>query len=512
MRQSTRIIMNSAFLYGQQAADMLIQILLMGFILSRISDAAYGIFLLATTVQMAMSLVRNAISKGCVTQLARAHELRDGETICRVVTSASLFLIIPSVLAMVLSVVLAKPLAPWLNVTPDLYDTFVTVMWLSGLDVLLQVPLYPFRSVLEAQQRYGIVAAVQTASRFLRAGLIVASFLVIENDVLWVMVATVAADFLVAVAFQVMAYRAEPALRFRMRYFHWPLLAGMLVFSSFLMLSTAANFAAIEGSKWIVARLINVETVTYLGVTTFIILGMQRIVQTMTLVLVPVASQCQARGDQRRLGEMLVRGTRYAAISSFAIIAVLTPVMSVLLGLWLKPELAWLGPYAAVIGVVGAISLPGDTSLQILNGMGDSRRPFVAILIGSTVTVTSVIVTVGFLDLGLWGVIGSKAAGLAVMYTGLMLLALKSTGTSAGRLAWRAFIQPTIPAVGAGCVCQLLQWYLQPHSWLGLIEVCGPSLVVYGLLLLPFVARDEWNLARSALARIKAIGRPKPAV
>lgn len=503
MRQSKRIILNSAVSIIRQIVNMGLRIFLLAFVLRRVSNDAYGVFLLAMGLQTLLILLRDSINKGCLVKVTHCLEEGDHETINKIVSSAASFLTIPAALTMLIAVVASRPVASFFGVGPELQTAMVWIFALAGLNVLLVLPLSPFTAIIQAHQRYGILSVVDTSSRILRAVLIVVLFYVFGANVVFVMVGTLVGDVAMRVATAFFAYRLTPGLRLGPRFCDRRILWSLLTFGSFIVYSSLAGMGASEASKWIIGRMLSLDFVTFLTVAMYINAMVFPVVQAMTLVLVPVASRFQLQGDHRAMGEMLVRGTRYSTLAGAGIMAAILPVITPLLMLWLKPELGWIGPYAVGVGICSAISIPGNCAQQILNGMGDSKRPFVAALAGGVLTIATLVITVGLLDWGFLGVVAAVCIGMLVRWAGTTFFSLRSIPVNRMKFVRQGYLEPILAAIPAGVFGWFLSNFFPVYTWSGLLGVCSLSFLTYVLCFLPLLTKQERQMVRTVIQRIK---------
>jgi len=485
-------------MYGSQAVQITIQIFLLAFILRRVSEEAYGIFGMVFGLQQMLYLMRDAVAKGCVTHVARNLEQKKLDGINGIVSSASGMLLIPGLLAAGVAVAAAGPIAGILDVAPSLQDTARLMVILVGVNLGLVLPLYPFQSIVEACQRYDLIVLVRTLFRLARAGVIVGACLLYEPSILVVAVATMLADIGTPAVLGLIAHRLVPTLRVRPRFVSRAWLGTLVAFGSFLFYAGLARIGSVQAGNWVIGTMLGTSFVTYLIVVTYLMNVLKQASQTMTLVIVPVASRYHARKDEKTLGELLIRSTRYGSLATWPITAALAPMMGPVFALWLKPEWEWLGPLGVVVGVCAAACLPSDGAAQIVIGMGDSKRPFYATAAGGLLGLAVTVSTIAFLGWELNGAVLGTCTWLAVMAVGYTMTALRQIRVSRWRFFWEGYLQLILPAVPAALACGAVRHFWGAGSWLHILSGAAAAGVVYVLCFLPFVTRAEWDLVRRA--------------
>jgi len=505
VRQSTRVIVNSAFSLGQQLVSIGLQIFLLAFILRRVTSEAYAILLLAGSVQLLIYALRDAINKGCVTHIARYREERNEEMASKVVSTASMFLLVPAIGVMIASLFIGPYLSQFFNIRPDLQSTMNWGVMLVGVNILFVLPLFPFRSTVEAYQRYDLIAYVNVGSRLIRAAIIVVAFLMLRANILYVMIATVIADVGTQWIMYFFAHRLMPSLHVRPGLVNPDVLKALLSFGSFLVLTTLARIGSMEGTKWIIGKILSLEYITFLTIAGYFVAVLNMMVQTVTLVLVPVASRYKSLKADSALSEMLLRGTRYAAVISMGVMSVLLPVITPLISLWLKLEMAWIGPYAAVLGVCGALYLPYASSMQILVGTGDTKRPFLVVLTGGVVTIATVTLATGVLPWGFAGAVLGVCIGWIVIGAGMTFLALRTIPVNRAKFVRQGYLEPILAAIPAGGIGWFLSHFFPVDTWPGLLGVCSLSFLAYVVCFLPLLTKQEWQMVHVAVRRLTGV-------
>ena len=225
---------------------------------------------------------------------------------------------------------------------------------------------------------------------------------------------------------------------------------------------------------------------------------------------VPTASRYAATGDQRRLRELVLRGTRYT-------LALFVPLCVTLMAL-ARPLLdAWLGDRYGE----GATALTILVSYWILYGglvvtpgflVGAGRAREVALIMSSAAALNLVLTLSLTPALGLEGPAVGTAVAFALAFPFLLAPGLEVSGAALGDLVRRAWVPAyTLGAVLAGCSwpsgCCWSRRAWPPLSGSGLAAVGGYWLAYWMLWLDPGERALVRSLARRAAARLSAHDR-----
>jgi O-antigen/teichoic acid export membrane protein len=216
--------------------------------------------------------------------------------------------------------------------------------------------------------------------------------------------------------------------------------------------------------------------------------------------VVPTASRYVATGDERRLRELVVRGTRYTLALFVPVCVTLIVLAEPILEVWLG---ARYGGGAAALGLLisywllygGLIVTPG-----FLVGAGLARA--VARVMLAVAAANLVLALALTPELGLEGPALATAVPFFVAFPVLLRLGLRVSGTTASRVLGRAYLPALALGAGLALALALARLAFDPRTLpavLGL-ALAGPLLywlAFYGLVLEP----SERALARGLLRR-----------
>jgi O-antigen/teichoic acid export membrane protein len=162
--------------------------------------------------------------------------------------------------------------------------------------------------------------------------------------------------------------------------------------------------------------------------------------------VVPTASRYVATNDERRLRELVVRGTRYTLALFVPLCVTLMALAEPILEVWLGAR--YDGGAAALTIIVSYWLLYGGLVVTpgFLVGAGRAREAaLIMVAVAAANLVLALILTP---ELGLEGPALATAIPFAVAFPAMLRVGLRASGASAGDLARRAWL----PAYGAGLV------------------------------------------------------------
>lgn len=506
MRQSLTAVRNSLFGLASQAIQVGTLLVLLPYVVSKVGEAAYSVFLLAFGIVAFLEMLRAPISRTCDVAMATARETGDTEGANRTMSASVALGFVPGVVGFLILAGGGELLYRFFELPPDLHWETLAVCFLAGLTILLCFPMYPFQGVVLGYQRHDIYYMVMGGTALLRAVLVVALFELGLASVAVLMAVSTLVLVLAQVILRSVGYRLHPKLKVRLRGLRRDDFDMLLGFGSFIFLTRILLMLDREVGKWIAGKMLGPKYITFLWVATMVVLMAYRVVQQVSIVLVPIAARYHARSDERLLQQTLIRGCRYCLLLAAIVLAPVLVQMDVFLRLWMGSDYVWLTPFAIPLGFVVVVTGSSSASAQILQGCGDAKRPFIAMVFALAGGVATMI---GGLFAG-WD-FGAIVAGLAVGQA-IRWGVLTAQGTSVcrcgpGTVLWQAYLQPLVPvALGTAGVWLIRRW-LEPTTWVSFFAVYAIGAVLICLLLLPIMTREEWGLAREVIAKVTRRGR-----
>jgi len=496
MRQSHRIIYNVLAGYAGQLVAVVTSLLLIPFLIHRLGEEKYGVFLLVSSVVAILQIVQANIAKVTTVFMASHLARGDYERATALLSSSNLILtgvgfVGGSVLILARGIIVAFFLVP-----TDLTGAFQFCVALMGVQVALTFPISGYLGLLLALQRYDIDSARLVVAQILRAMLVVCIFSLTEARLEILVAIDVGIELFRQVWVVLATRRLCPQVKYRLQRFDAVEAWGVVKYGFYVFMKQVAAVVAEQGPSWIIGGLIGVAQVTYYYLIVVVLKFAGRLVRGMTLVLVPVASRYTTKGAKEKVRELLVRGTRYSFVLTGLILVVGISLARPFYAFWLGGEYAFLAPFAVVVLAAGAIGLPANCAQQILFGAGEVRRLFVATASAAVISLSVLAAIIGLTDAHYWAMALSAAAlhvSLGIAYN---MLAIRYLGVSWRRLIWRSYLLPGMGFLPAVLVTALiLQWWEPPSLYYLAIPAAVAAILFLGFFLFVVMNKDEWRLA-----------------
>ncbi len=213
---------------------------------------------------------------------------------------------------------------------------------------------------------------------------------------------------------------------------------------------------------------------------------------------VPSASRYAAAGDERRLRELAVRGSRYTLALFVPLAVTLMALAEPIIGVWLGERytdgataLTVLVSYWILFGAL--IVTPG-----FLAGVGEARGAGLTLACAAALNLLLALILTP--ELGVEGPAVATAAALVLAFPLLLRLGLRASGTRLGELGTRALVPAYAPGLALAAGLVAIRLLLEPES---LPAVAALAVAGVGLYWTAFYAlvldADERVLARGLL-------------
>jgi O-antigen/teichoic acid export membrane protein len=480
-----------AQVYGVLA--MLAVITLLGRTLPLNEFGLYGL-LLSTTVYVL--LLQTSVSGAAVRAIASALDVEGRERAFSVTVA---LYAVAGVIAGVLVALTGLLLAAVLDLSPGLREQAREAGLALGVATALGWPAKAFQDSLRGVQRFAAAAVAEiVANTILLAGMVA---LVELDAALWALIALGGAlPILIGIACGLVLLVTGGALRFRRSLITRGAVRDLLGVSAYLSSIGVADVVINTLDRIILAAFRSTATVgLYEGAARPHAL-VRQLHATLALTVVPVASGYIAAGDDERLHDLLLRGTRY-------VMAVVVPVTVVLMVLSDRILDVWLGPKFVVAAPAMAILLSywlANSATGVAGGMLVAVGRFRELnRYAWTVAVMNLTLSIALTPwLGLEGVVIGTALPYLVVVPWLIQLTLRAFPIPLARLARVAWVPAYATGALVAAFLGLARLLLPLDSLLAVLLVGAAALALgWGAYAAFWMEPSERRMVRTVLRR-----------
>lgn len=477
-----QIIRNVASSQFALAVNIVVGILLSPFILHRLGDAAFGIWVLIFSITGYYGLFDLGIRSSVVRYVSKYVAVGDNEQLARLVnTSLFTYTCIAGV-----TFALTLAIAPYVNVffriPPEFHSTARILLLMVGASVALGFPLGIVGGFLEGLQRFDILNATNILATLLRAALIVVA-LGRGRGLLTIALITVILPLLTSVVRAVIAFRIR-SVTFGWKYVDRGTFREMANYSGATLMIIIAGRLKFKTDEIVIGSMLSAAAITYFNVGARIVDYAGEVVVGLAQVFVPMSSEAEATGKIDRLRRIFIVGNRFCAFTIFPICAILIILGKSIIEVWVgKKYIAESYPVLVIMILPCTLWYAQGASGRVLFGMGrHGTWAKVTLIEGVCNLILSVLLVRPY------GIVGD-AFGTAIPLTCSMLLFMPQHLCRRLVIPVRTFVReayllPALLTVPLILTLLLLRHWFVAHHYLQLAIQLAIGGAVYGLCLL----------------------------
>jgi O-antigen/teichoic acid export membrane protein len=487
------IIKNVGSSWFSLGTSILVGIFLSPFILHRLGDTAYGIWILIFSVTGYYGLFDLGIRSSVIRYVSTYTATGDQEGLTKLINTAlATYTAIGSV-AMVLTLFCWFFVDRLFRIPPDFLSTARWLFLMVGTSVAAGFPTGVFGGILEGLQRFYFVNVTNLVGTLLRAALIILA-LTHGYGLLMVAFITVLLPILSSLVRGAIVIRI---LTLRFSWVHvdrsaFRAIANYSAVSFILMIAYKLRF---KTDEIVIGTFLSVTAITFFSIADRLLDYASEVVSSLAQIFVPMSGQSEARGDQDRLRKILVAGNRACAFIIFPITAVLIILGKSVIEAWVGPRyVAASYPVLLVLVVPITLSLAQSASPRILYGIARHRSlAWVTLMESIANLILSIVLIRPF------GIVGD-AAGTAIplLCTTLYFLPrhlCRVLGIRVRTFVREAYTLPLVLVIPQVATLLLLQRWFVPHNYVQLGVQILISLLPYGAgLLWAFRTKRIWQV------------------
>lgn len=503
--------------YGVAA---LVGFLLSPFVLHRLGNSAYGIWVLLASVVSYLGLLDLGIRGSITPFIARHHAMGDHAGASRVLAGALRVFMLVGAVVLLLAALLAVFVDRLFTVPAGMLPVARAVLLMGGASVAVSFVSGVFGGVVTGMHRFDVDSVMEIGMTLVRALLVV---LALHAGYGLVGLAAIQLGLSVVrgAANLVVSRRLYPEISLRAAGPVGDTIRGLLSFSLFASMIHASMVAIYYTDAVIIGAVLPVGMIAFYSIAANLRDYARSIGEAVARVVTPRASATEAAMGAGAAGQIVLRVAQ--AVGLIMIPAAFTLILrgERFVGLWMGPGYAEVGG-ALVMVLALTVWFAGGRSVAVAALMGVNRHRTLALAFACEAVVNLVLSVILVRPLGLMGVaLGTAISwllstlGFLPWYVGQVLHVPPAT------FARRVWLLPTFAALPFGVATYLverlwptesvLMFFLQVFALLPLVAFAA-AVVVYspeerGQMLAGFRGQmAEWRNRRSAHRRTPTDG------
>jgi O-antigen/teichoic acid export membrane protein len=493
-----QIIKNVGSSWFSLGINVVLGLALSPFIVHRLGDAAFGIWVLILSITGYYGLFDLGIGSSVIRFVSKFTATGEHEELAKVINTSLFTYSCIGVMSMLVTLAIASEVGRMHHIPPEFQSTARWLLIMVGAAVALGFPFGIFGGFLEGLQRFYILNWTNVVANLLRAGLIVVA-LRHGQGIISVALITVTLPLLASISRGFFALRFCP-VPFGFKYVDRATFRQIANYSGITFVIMIAAQLKFKTDEIVIGSFMSLAAITYFNIGARIVDYAGMVVRTLSQIFVPMTSQSEARGEMGRLRQIFLLGNRVCAFTIFPICAVLVILGRSVIEVWMgKRYVATSYPVLVIMILCCTLWWGQGASGRILLGMSKHKTwAIVTVSEGVANLILSIILVRPY------GIIGD-ALGTAIPLTCSMLFFMPQHLCKKLDVRLRTFLResytlPLLVCVPLVLVLLLMQRWFVPHNYrqLGLqLLIAG---VVYGLgILATVLTKHALRLSELAL-------------
>ena len=353
------------------AVSMAVAFFLSPFILHRLGDDAFGLWILVFSVTGYYGLFDLGIRSSVVKYVAKYAATQEYGLLTALINT-SLFAY--SVLAAVL--LLITGLGAWhidsiFHIVPAFLGTARLLFLMVGISLALGFPLSVFSGVLQGLQKYHWLNLIQVGSNLLRA-LLIGLVLNRGRGLLTVALITVSLPLLVSCSYVVIVRHLIP-VSFRRQYVDRTVFRHLFNYGFVTFVIIVAEKLRFQSDTMVIGIFLSAASITYFSIGSKLVDYANNVVDAMADPFLPMSSHFDSTSDWDRMRKLFVSGNRACAFVIFPICVTLIVLGRSIIEVWVGPKYASSYVILVLLVVPRTLYRAQGASTRILFGMARHR-------------------------------------------------------------------------------------------------------------------------------------------
>lgn len=477
-----QIIKNVGSSWFSLSTDVAVGIFLSPFLIHRLGDTAFGLWVLIFSVTGYYGLFDLGIRSSVVRYVSKFTATDDIADLAKLINTSLFTYSCIGLFTFLVTGTLAIYVDSIFKIPADFHATARWLLIMVGASVGLGFPLGVFGGFLDGLQRFYVNNWANVLGNFLRVVLIVYALLH-GKGLLTVALITVAIPLLTSSIRGIIAFRIRP-VPWGLKYVNRSTFRTIANYSGVTLIIMIATQLKFKTDNIVIGTMISAAAVAYFSIGSRIVNYAQQVVMALAQNFLPIASQSEATGNMDRLRKVFVAGNRFCALTSLPITATLLILGKSVIEVWMgKKYVATSYPVLVILIIPATLMWAQAASGRVLFGISKHRTwAFVTLGEGICNLILSIILVRPYgIEGDAWGTAIPLACTMIFFMPGHLC---RQLGIKIGTYLREAFVLPLLINVPLVITLLLLRRWYHPHNYRQLIPQLLIAGVVYGAGLL----------------------------
>lgn len=477
MSLKIRVLKNAVSSWAGLAVNVAVGFFLSPFILHRLGDDAFGLWVLIFSLTGYYGLFDFGIRSSLIRYVSKFQATGDKDQLASLINTTLFTYTCLGLALMVPTVVGSFYVGRWFHIPAAFLRDARILFFMVGTSLALGFPLGVSGGILEGLQSFYLLSWTNIGSTLLRAVLIL---LALSHGLGLVTVAfiTIALPLVASAVRAAIAQHLLP-IPYGWRYVNRHALKQVANYGSVTFMIMVAGRLRFRTDAVIIGTFLSASAITYFSIASRLVDYAQDVVSSLAQVFTPMSSHFHATGDYTQLRKIFLSGNRACALIMF-------PICISLLMLGKSVIEAWVGPrYVSSYAVLVILLIPAtlyyaqSTSNRILFGMSLHKSLAIVVLFEG---IANLVLSIALIrPLGIVGdAIGTAIPLLCTSVFFLPRHLCRRLDVPLRTFVWDVYFYPLVFCVPMMLAIALMQHFFYAHRYPQLILNLMVGICAYG--------------------------------
>ncbi len=370
--EARTVTVNLSTRYVAIGVEMLVGLVVLPFNIAHLGKAAYGLWVLTTSITAYFSVLDLGYSGAIVKFVAEHRARKDTQALNEVLSTTFYLFAAFGAIAYVVAIVIAIFLDRILHLSPDQVYVGRVVLLVTSVNVACGMAFTVFGGVINGFQRYDLNNLTGAVSSF-TVGVVNVIVLLAGHGLIALVVATTTVRVLTYWVYRANAYRVFKSLSLSMSHFKAARLRELTSFSVFMMLIDWANRINYSVDTIVIGMVLDTTAVAVWYVGQRLAETTQRLTNQLNDILFPNVVDHSASSRLDRLQTLLLVGTRLSLATVVPIGVVLILMGDLLIRAWVGPGFTGSVTVLRLLALTVIVRVGAAVAGTLLKGAGEHR-------------------------------------------------------------------------------------------------------------------------------------------
>jgi len=475
-----QVIKNVGSSWFALGVNILVGVFLSPFILHRLGDTAFGLWVLIFSLTGYYGVFDFGIRSSIIRYVSKYTATHDIDEVSGLINTALFTYSCVGAVSFLLTIVGCAYIDRFFKIPLAFHATAQWLLFIVGASVAIGFPLGVFGGMLEGLQKFYVNNLVNVGFTGVARAILIVIYLNRGYGLLTVALITVGLPVVGSLVRGVVALRALP-VKFRWKYIDRNSFRHMANYSGVTFMIILAGRLRFKTDAVVIGTLLSSAAITYFYAGARLVDYAGELVSSLAQIFVPMSSQSDAAGNVDRLRKIFIVGNRACAFTILPITTFFIILGKSIIEVWLGKQYVEQG-YAVLLTLIipHTIMLMQGASPRILFGISKHGMLAIVTLIEGVANLALSIALVRPL-----GILGD-ALGTSIPLLGTFVLFMpwhlcSKLGIRMGTYLRQAYLLPILLCTPMAATLLLMRRWAVPHSYRHLIPQVAIGSLVYGM-------------------------------